>query len=70
MLDEGATIIDLGAQSSRPGANQFSSEEELEKLIPTIKLLKKNFKNIVISIDTFWSDTAQKCINGWSSYNK
>ncbi len=62
MLDEGATIIDLGAQSSRPGATEISSRNELKKLIPTIKLLKNTFKNITISIDTFWSNTAKECI--------
>ena len=62
MLDEGASIIDIGAQSSRPGATQVSSEEELQKLLPTIKLLKNSFKNITISIDTFWANTAKKCI--------
>lgn len=62
MLDEGANIIEIGAQSSRPGAIQVSSKEELKKLLPTIKLLKKNFKNITISVDTFWSNTAKKCI--------
>ena len=62
MLDEGATIIDLGAQSSRPGATEISSRNELKKLIPTIKLLKNTFSNITISIDTFWSNTAKECI--------
>ena len=62
MLDEGATIIEIGAQSSRPGAIQVSSEEELKKLLPSIKLLKKNFKNITISVDTFWANTAKECI--------
>ena len=61
MLDEGATIIDIGAQSSRPGATQISSKEELKKLIPIIKLLKKNIPNILISVDTFWSNTAKEC---------
>ena len=61
MLDEGATIIDIGAQSSRPGATQISSKEELKKLIPIIKLLKNNFPNILISVDTFWSNTAKEC---------
>jgi len=61
MLDEGATIIDIGAQSSRPGATQISSKEELKKLIPIIKLLKNNFPNILISVDTFWSNTAIEC---------
>ncbi len=61
MLDEGATMIDIGAQSSRPGATQISSKEELKKLIPIIKLLKNNFPNILISVDTFWSNTAKEC---------
>ena len=63
MLDEGASIIDIGAQSTRPGAIQISSEEELKKLLPVIRLLKKTFKNITISIDTFWAKTALECIN-------
>ena len=61
ILDEGATMIDIGAQSSRPGATQISSKEELKKLIPIIKLLKNNFPNILISVDTFWSNTAKEC---------
>ncbi len=63
MLDEGASIIDIGAQSSRPGATQFSSKEELKILLPIIKLLKNTFNNITISIDTFWANTAKKCIH-------
>ena len=62
MLDEGATIIDIGAQSSRPGAKQISSEQELKILIPAIKLLKKKLPDTNLSIDTFWSNTASKCI--------
>ncbi len=62
MLDEGASIIDIGAQSSKPGAVQISSENELQKLLPTIRLLKSTFKNITISVDTFWANTAKECI--------
>ena len=62
MLDEGASIIDIGAQSSRPGSLQVSSEDELKKLLPIIKLLKNNFPSIIISIDTFWAETAHKTI--------
>jgi len=62
MLDEGASIIDIGAQSSRPGATQISSEEELQKLLRIIKLLKNTFNKITISIDTFWANTAKECI--------
>ena len=62
MLDEGATVIEIGAQSSKPGAIQISSKDELKKLLPTIKLLKNTFKEIILSIDTFWSNTAKACI--------
>ena len=62
MLDEGASIIDIGAQSSKPGAMQISSKEELKKILPTIKLLKSKFKNIIISVDTFWSNTAKQSV--------
>jgi len=62
MLDEGASIIDIGAQSSRPGATQVSSKDELKKLLPIIKLLKNNFPSIIISIDTFWAETAHETI--------
>ena len=61
MIDEGASIIDIGAQSSRPGAKQISSKDEINKILPIIRLLKKTFQNITISVDTFWSDTAVEC---------
>ena len=64
MLEEGASIIDLGAQSSRPGATLIEAEQELEKLLPIIKLLKTETPEIIISIDTFWAKTAKECIQG------
>ena len=63
MLEEGATIIDIGAQSSRPGAQIINAEEELSKLLPIIKLLKNRFSDIILSIDTYWSKVAKQCIN-------
>jgi len=62
MLEEGASIIDIGAQSSRPGATLIQAEQELEKLLPIIKLLKTEIPEIIISIDTFWAKTAKECI--------
>jgi dihydropteroate synthase len=62
MLEEGASIIDIGAQSSRPGATLLQAEEELLKLLPIIKLLKTEIPEIIISIDTFWAKTAQECV--------
>jgi len=50
MLYEGATFIDVGACSSRPGATPVSEEEELKRIVPVINLLLKNFPEIIISI--------------------
>ncbi len=63
MLDEGAAIIDIGGQSSRPGAKQIDPKKELSIVLPAIKLLKNRFPNIIISIDTFWSEVAKECVN-------
>lgn len=63
MLNEGATFIDVGAYSSRPGAKHISENEELERISPIIKLLITEFPNLVISIDTFRSEIANYCIN-------
>lgn len=62
MLDEGATFIDVGAYSSRPGAIHISETEELNRILPIIQLLIKNFPDILISVDTFRSNVAEKCI--------
>ena len=62
ILEEGASIIDIGAQSSRPGATLIQADKELLKLIPIIKLLKTEIPEIIISIDTFWAKTAKECI--------
>lgn len=63
MLVEGATFIDVGAYSSRPGAKHISEEEELQRIVPVINLLIKNFPEIIISVDTFRSKVAQETIN-------
>ena len=63
MLLEGATFIDVGAYSSRPGAKHISEEEELQRIVPVINLLVKNFPEIIISVDTFRSKIAEETIN-------
>ena len=63
MLFEGATFIDVGAYSSRPGAAHISEEEELNRIVPVINLLIKNFPEIIISVDTFRSKIAKETIN-------
>jgi dihydropteroate synthase len=62
MLKEGATFIDIGAYSSRPGAQHISEEEELQRILPVIDLLIKEFPEILISVDTFRSSVAKKTI--------
>ena len=62
MLEDGASIIDIGAQSTRPGSTQISAKDETKKLLPIIKLLKNNFPSIIISVDTFWAETAHETI--------
>jgi len=62
MLEEGATIIDIGAQSSRPGAQVISAEQELSKLLPIIKLLKSRFSKLILSVDTYWAQVAEQCV--------
>lgn len=62
MLYEGASIIDIGAYSSRPGAAPLSEDEEYERMVPIVKLLLKNFPEIILSIDTFRSKVAHGCL--------
>ncbi|QBA65644.1 dihydropteroate synthase [Muriicola soli] len=62
MLNEGATFIDVGAYSSRPGADHIPVEEELNRILPVVKLLLQNFPDILLSIDTFRSRVAQGCL--------
>lgn len=63
MLKDGATFIDVGAYSSRPGAKHISEKEELQRIVPVINLLLKNFPEIIISVDTFRSKVAKETIN-------
>lgn len=63
MLLEGATFIDVGAYSSRPGATHISEAEELLRIVPVIELLVREFPNIIISVDTFRSAVAEQTID-------
>lgn len=63
MLADGADFLDLGAYSTRPGADDISLEEEEERLLPAIRNLKKEFPNAILSIDTFRASIAEKAVN-------
>ncbi|MEO8822216.1 MAG: dihydropteroate synthase [Ginsengibacter sp.] len=67
MTAEGAEIIDLGAQSTRPGSVRLSAEDELKKLIPAIELLTKSFPGIIISVDTYHSKVAKESVEAGAS---
>ena len=62
LLKEGATFIDIGAYSSRPGADFVSKEEELKRLIPIVTSVINNFPKSLISIDSFRSDVIKTAV--------
>ncbi len=59
MIEEGADFIDVGGYSTRPGATEISGKEELDRVIPVVKVLLKEFPSSIISIDTFRSSVAK-----------
>jgi dihydropteroate synthase len=61
-LQEGASFIDIGAYSSRPGADEVSMEEELERIIPAVEAISKRFPEAKLSIDTFRAKVARESI--------
>ena len=67
MLQEGATFLDLGAYSSRPGAKFVSEKEEIHRLLPVIKILLNEFPETLLSIDTFRSNVANESIYAGAS---
>jgi dihydropteroate synthase len=70
MLLEGATFIDVGGYSSKPNAEEVLEEEELQRVIPVIKSIVKEFPNAIISIDTFRSRVAKESVeNGVAIVN-
>lgn len=67
MLEHGAFMIDMGAYSSRPGAENISEIDEEKRLLPAIKLLVSEFPEIIISVDTFRSTIAKKAVEEGAS---
>jgi dihydropteroate synthase len=59
MLKEGATFIDIGGYSSRPGAADISAEEEMQRVLPAVELILKHHPDTLISIDTFRAEVAR-----------
>jgi dihydropteroate synthase len=62
MISEGADILDLGGQSTRPGAERISAEEEWSRIELGLVAIRKAFPEILISIDTFYASVAEKAV--------
>ena len=67
MISDGADIIDIGGFSSKPGAKTISVKEEEKRVIPIIKLINNTFNKIIISVDTFRGEIAEKSLNEGAS---
>jgi dihydropteroate synthase len=67
MINDGAAILDIGGQSTRPTSEQISAEEELKRVLPAIEAVHKNFPEHIISIDTFYSTVAKESVNAGAS---
>lgn len=62
MIAEGAVILDIGGQSTRPGSVQVSAAEELNRVIPAIEIIRKNYPEIFLSVDTFYAAVAKAAV--------
>lgn len=67
MLTEGASIIDIGGQSTRPGSERITAEEEIERVIPAIENISRVFPEAIISIDSFYSSVVTEAIGAGAS---
>jgi dihydropteroate synthase len=62
MISEGAVILDIGGQSTRPGSERISAQAELERVIPVIKLIRQHYTEIILSVDTYHSLVAENAV--------
>ncbi len=62
MISEGAAILDIGGESSRPGADPVPVEEEIRRVIPTLRIIRSAFPGIILSVDTTKSATAREAL--------
>lgn len=62
ILDEGGTIIDVGAYSTRPGAPEVSADEEMQRLAFGLEIVRREAPDSIVSVDTFRADVAKSCV--------
>ena len=67
MITEGASIIDIGGQSTRPGSKRISTNEECARVIPFVEAIHKRFPETVISIDSFYSSVVKEAVEAGAS---
>ena len=63
MIDNGADWLDIGGESTRPGAKTIDSNEEIARILPVIRAVRMKYPSIGISIDTRWADVAEAALN-------
>ena len=63
MIEKGVGIIDIGGESTRPGSSAITEEEEIKRVIPVISAIRKEYKNIIISVDTWRANVAKASID-------
>lgn len=67
MLNDGADILDIGGQSTRPGSERITPEEELKRVIGGIETIHKNFPEVIISVDTYYSLVVEEAVAAGAS---
>jgi dihydropteroate synthase len=67
MIQDGAAILDIGGQSTRPGSRRISADEELKRVIEPVSAIHKNFPETIMSIDTFYASVAREAVDAGAS---
>jgi len=67
MVNEGATILDIGGLSTRPGSNEISIHEEIDRVVPAIEIIQQQLQATFISIDTYRAEVAKQAANAGAS---
>ncbi|MBG9378437.1 dihydropteroate synthase [Panacibacter sp. DH6] len=67
MISEGAVILDIGGQSTRPGSEQVTAQTEAERVLPVIEALHHTFPGTVLSVDTYYASVAEKAVAAGAS---
>lgn len=62
MINEGAIILDIGGQSTRPGSARLTADEELKRVLPAIEAIRKEFPSVFLSIDTYHAKVAKETV--------